>query len=90
MSNQITATLKPCLIPIALSLLAACASKTPGESPAAAAGNLCAEPRPQICTADYRPVCASLNDGSLKTYANGCSACGDPDVLSWIENACSE
>lgn len=58
--------------------------------PLAANATACEEPRPQICTADYRPVCATLNDGSNKTYANGCSACGDSNVLAWVENACAE
>lgn len=48
----------------------------------------CQEPRPEICTMDYRPVCAKLNDGSFKTYANGCNACSDPNVISYINKAC--
>jgi hypothetical protein len=39
---------------------------------------------------DYRPVCASLTDGSVKTYSNGCTACGDAAVSSWIEGACAD
>jgi hypothetical protein len=52
--------------------------------------NLCEEPRPQICTMDYRPVCGTLSDGSVKTYANGCGACGDANVVSWVEGECPE
>jgi alkaline phosphatase D len=48
----------------------------------------CPEPRPQICTQDYRPVCAVRQDGSYKTYANGCSACSDPEVTGYREGAC--
>jgi len=48
----------------------------------------CPEPRPQICTQDYRPVCAKLRDGSFKTYSNGCTACTDPGVLGHREGAC--
>jgi hypothetical protein len=48
----------------------------------------CTEPRPQICTQDYRPVCAMLQDGSLKTYSNGCNACSDPAVTGYREGAC--
>ena len=47
----------------------------------------CPEPRPQICTMDYRPVCATLQDGSVKTYSNGCSACTDPAVTGYQEGA---
>jgi len=48
----------------------------------------CPEPRPQICTQDYHPVCAVRQDGSYKTYANGCSACSDPEVTGYREGAC--
>jgi hypothetical protein len=48
----------------------------------------CTEPRPQICSQDYRPVCAVLQDGSFKTYSNGCSACSDPAVTGYREGAC--
>ena len=39
---------------------------------------------------DYRPVCATLEDGAIKTYANGCGACADAEVVSWVDNACPE
>ena len=39
---------------------------------------------------DYRPVCATLEDGAIKTYANGCGACADTEVVSWVDNACPE
>jgi hypothetical protein len=48
----------------------------------------CTEPRPQVCTQDYRPVCALLQDGGLKTYSNGCSACSDPAVTGYREGVC--
>ena len=48
----------------------------------------CTEPRPQVCTQDYRPVCAELQNGSFKTFSNGCSACSDPDVIGYREGAC--
>jgi hypothetical protein len=48
----------------------------------------CEDPRPQVCTMDYRPVCGNLADGSVKTYSNGCGACSDANVSSWIEGEC--
>jgi hypothetical protein len=48
------------------------------------------EPRPQVCTMDYRPVCASLATGDRKTYANACGACADSAVVSWHEGECQE
>ncbi len=70
--------------------LSACTA-TGSEQPApAAAATICEDPRPQLCTMDYRPVCATLGDASVKTYANGCGACADVNVTSWVEDACPE
>ncbi len=49
---------------------------------------LCPEPRPEICTREYRPVCAQLQNGGFKTYANGCTACTDTTVTGYREGAC--
>ena len=48
----------------------------------------CPEPRPQICTREYRPVCAQQSDGTIKSYATGCTACTDPDVTAYREGVC--
>lgn len=51
----------------------------------------CTTPRPQICTADYRPVCATLAEAKeTATYANGCSACGDARVISHLPGECGQ
>ena len=68
-----------------LSSLGACSVNSNTTDPGM---TLCTEPRPQICTQDYRPVCAKLKNGNLKTYANGCTACSDANVISYINNAC--
>ena len=78
------------LMPGLVVLLSACATIAADEPTMAAAAQACEEPRPQACTMDYRPVCASLADGGVKTYSNGCSACGDASVSSWTEGACPE
>ena len=49
---------------------------------------LCEEPRPQICTKEYDPVCATLDDGSTRTGATGCTSCSDPKVVSYTKGAC--
>jgi len=49
---------------------------------------ICKEPRPQICTMEYIPVCASLKDNSFKTYATGCSACSDVNVIKHKAGQC--
>ena len=46
---------------------------------------LCPEPRPQICTREYMPVCGyNSADDSWKTYGNPCSACAD-SAVSWLK-----
>lgn len=51
---------------------------------------VCPEPRPQMCTMDYRPVCAELKDGSFKTFANGCTSCTDLEVVGYRAGECKE
>jgi Kazal-type serine protease inhibitor domain len=51
---------------------------------------LCEDPRGQMCTRDYRPVCATLELNSHKTYSNGCTACSDPQVIGYQEGGCTE
>ena len=66
--------------------LAACAS-TPNPM---ADMTTCKKPRPQVCTMQYDPVCAKHADGSLKTHATDCTACGKADVIGYIKGACPE
>ncbi len=49
----------------------------------------CEEPRPEICTMDYSPVCGSLESGGRKTYSNGCSACSDHAVVGYTDGPCA-
>ncbi len=74
----------------AISVLAAACSTPASDDAATQASDLtpCEDPRPQICTANYDPVCGRLEDGSDKTYANGCSACGDAAVTGHRPGAC--
>jgi len=50
--------------------------------------NLCPDPRPQVCTMNYLPVCGVLKGDSEKTYANACSACSDERVVGTNEGEC--
>ena len=77
----------PILLCLVLVGCAAPAANQPNPGPNA---TFCEDPRPEICTMDYRPVCGQLADGSTKTYSNGCGACSDPNVNSWIEGECPE
>jgi len=88
------------LFVICLLCLTAC---TAAEKPPAAPVNknfvMCEDPRPRICTKEYRPVCATLDTGKRcvttpcdttiqRTYSNGCSACGDPKVIGYVPGPC--
>ena len=70
-------------------LLGGCSASGPARL-GTTAEQACMEPRPQVCTMDYRPVCASLATGERKTYANACGACADSAVVSWHEGECQE
>ena len=50
----------------------------------------CTDPRPEVCTRKYLPVCARLQDSDSKTYSNGCTACSDPNVIAYYDGACEE
>jgi hypothetical protein len=49
---------------------------------------LCPQQRPEVCTMEYMPVCALLQNGRRKEYASACSACSDTDVVSYEPDAC--
>jgi hypothetical protein len=82
-----------------LLLLALTTSSCAGTTAAGHVPVVCSEPRPQICTHDYNPVCATRNTGlnsvttqqpttENKTYSNGCSACSDKNVISYRPGSC--
>ena len=59
----------------------------------------CKDPRPEMCTQHYDPVCATRDNGvrcvttpcdstETATYSNGCMACADPAVFYHIKGAC--
>jgi len=51
---------------------------------------VCPEPRPKMCTMDYRPVCAELADGSFETFSNGCMACAVAEVVGYRNGECAK
>ena len=50
----------------------------------------CRDPRPMVCTMEYRPVCATLVSGGTATYPSGCNACADIVVDRWTDGPCEE
>ena len=69
---------------VTVSIMAGCAA----TSDPAPILTVCEEPRPEICTQDYVPVCGQLDDQSQVTYSNACSACAIAAVEGYIEGAC--
>ena len=78
----------------ALLVLSACSTSATRPVPApGVSGNPlvpCTEPRPQLCTMQYAPACASLADGGFRTYASACNACADQAVAGYHDGPCSE
>jgi hypothetical protein len=58
-----------------------------GSTPAFTA---CRAPRPELCTREYRPVCARLAGAPERsvTRSNACVACSDPAVEGYRPGAC--
>jgi hypothetical protein len=52
----------------------------------------CTEPRPEICTMDYTPVCGRQRvsgEEQWKTYSSACTACSDSTVIGYVKGACA-
>jgi hypothetical protein len=85
-----------------LTLLSLAACARPPASPAPSeeqALTVCTDPRPEMCTREYMPVCGSRDTGircvttpcpsaEWKTYGNACDACSDPKVIGHRPGAC--
>lgn len=78
--------------------------KPEGENAPAAGGRMAfttcdAEHRPEVCTKEYRPVCAEVDNGvrcittpcdstDQRNFGNACMACADPKVTGHWPVAC--
>ncbi len=73
----------------------------PADNHADAAMTQCADPRPEICTFEYNPVCGLQDTGircvttpcpseEWRTYGNACSACADEKVSGYKAGACEQ
>ncbi len=75
----------PALILVIGLVLAGCNSSPPAP---VVTGTQCSEPRPQVCTMEYAPVCATLIKGGTADYSSGCNACADDAVSSHEPGPC--
>jgi len=68
----------------------ACAQTSPVETPVPSQTVMiaCEEPRPQVCTMQFDPVCGLTVNNQYKTYSNACSACSDASVPGHSPGAC--
>jgi len=74
-----------CLSFAALLLSQGCSNTEPGHDDGL---TLCQEPRPEICTQDYNPVCGKLTHGEKRTYPNACAACSESEVIGHRPGEC--
>ena len=43
----------------------------------------CTDPRPDVCTQNYDPVCGLNQNRQQKTYSNACRACSEKEVVGY-------
>jgi len=78
------------LVPLLLCGLVACGAG-PGARPIGAElQETCAEPRSQVCTRQYDPVCAFVGKSERREYSNACTACADAQVTGFIAGRCPQ
>lgn len=75
---------------ILLTLLSGCLASPPPQPTLQASGAVCTDPRPQVCTMEYNPVCGNLLAGGRQDYSSGCNACADEAVSSYEQGSCPE
>ena len=94
--------LRSCVGMIFITLgLAGCETATVDTSADISIETECQDPRPEMCTEEYRPVCALRDTGvrcvttpcpseEWKTYGNACAACSDTDVMGYKHGECRD
>ena len=49
---------------------------------------LCSNPRPEICTMEYDPVCGFSDNDESGNFASACTACSDITVTGYLPGEC--
>jgi len=48
----------------------------------------CTDDRPQLCTMQYEPVCATLKNTTERSYSSACAACSAEGTRGYTLGAC--
>ena len=76
------------LVVLILNVIACAGSKDKKDGSYEHDLSMCEEPRPQICTREYNPVCATMKNGTKKTGSTGCTSCTNPEVVGYTPGVC--
>ncbi|WP_052691869.1 hypothetical protein [Teredinibacter purpureus] len=88
--NRLTRTSGFLFISVVLSACEKPAEEPHVITPPPLAVERCTDPRPELCTMNYDPVCATHNNGNRTTEANNCTACATATVEHYSMEACAE
>ena len=70
---------------MAVSLLCSCDTEISNKD----VDNNSMDPKPEVCTKEFVPVCGVISDNLLKSYPNKCTACADKMVIGYKKGECS-
>ena len=85
------------LCALILVLLGSACAQNGGDAPTVEAAEappppggllVCEDPRPEICTQQFDPVCGLRESRSPRTYPNHCTACSDDKVAGTLPGEC--
>lgn len=71
-------------IVLGMIVIAGCASPTKNTP----LTTQCTDPRPQVCTMEYAPVCAVREGGVRAEASSACNACADDKITGYVLGPC--
>jgi hypothetical protein len=51
---------------------------------------MCVDPRSEICTMEFAPVCGVRDGGEKESFPNGCGACSNQEIVGYLPGECAE